>query len=65
MYGFLVRPRWIAFHLLVAGAIVLMVSLGFWQLRRLDERQAFNDTVAVRIDSARAKRNAAAASATM
>ncbi len=49
-YGFLLRPRWIAFHLLVAGAIVLMINLGFWQLRRLDERQAFNDEVASRID---------------
>ncbi len=44
------RPRWLAFHLLVVGAIVLMVNLGFWQLRRLDERQAFNDRVASRID---------------
>jgi cytochrome oxidase assembly protein ShyY1 len=49
-YGFLFRPRWIAFHLLVAGAIVLMINLGFWQLRRLDERQAFNHEVASRID---------------
>ena len=49
-YGFLLRPRWIAFHLLVAGAIVLMINLGFWQLRRLDERQAFNDEVASRVD---------------
>ena len=50
MYGFLVRPRWIAFHLLVVAVIVLMVSLGLWQLRRLDERQAFNDRVSERID---------------
>jgi surfeit locus 1 family protein len=51
-YGFLLRPRWIAFHLLVAGAIVLMINLGFWQLRRLDERQEFNEEVASRIDLA-------------
>jgi cytochrome oxidase assembly protein ShyY1 len=49
-YGFLLRPRWIGFHLLVIAAIVLMINLGFWQLRRLDERQAFNDEVASRID---------------
>jgi surfeit locus 1 family protein len=49
-YGFLLRPRWIGFHLLVVGAIVLMINLGFWQLRRLDERQAFNDEVASRIE---------------
>ncbi|MBA3287740.1 MAG: SURF1 family protein [Acidimicrobiia bacterium] len=44
-YRFVVTPWWIGFHLLVAGAVVLMVNLGFWQLRRLDERQAFNDQV--------------------
>ena len=51
MYRFLLRPRWIAFHLLVLGAFVLMVNLGFWQLRRLDERQTFNDRVNERIDA--------------
>jgi len=50
MYRFLLRPRWIAFHLLVVLGIVLMVNLGFWQLRRLDERQAFNATVEARYD---------------
>jgi cytochrome oxidase assembly protein ShyY1 len=49
-YGFLLRPRWIAFHLLVIAAIVAMINLGFWQLRRLDERREFNDQVATRID---------------
>ena len=50
MYRFLLRPRWLLFHLACIGAVVLMVSLGFWQLRRLDERQAFNATVEARID---------------
>lgn len=49
MYRFL-RPRWIAFHLLVVAVVVLMVNLGLWQLRRLDERHAFNDRVTERID---------------
>jgi surfeit locus 1 family protein len=44
------RPRWILFHLLVLGGVVLMVNLGFWQLQRLDERRDFNDTVSARID---------------
>ena len=52
MYRFLLRPRWIAFHLLVIAGVVLMVNLGFWQLRRLDERQTFNDRVDERIDAA-------------
>jgi cytochrome oxidase assembly protein ShyY1 len=52
MYRFLLRPKWIGFHLLVLGAMVAMVNLGFWQLRRLDERQAFNATVEARYDAA-------------
>ena len=50
MYRFLFSPRWIGFHLLVISGIVLMVNLGFWQLRRLDQRQAFNAQVTSRID---------------
>ncbi|HYN31272.1 MAG TPA: SURF1 family protein [Ilumatobacteraceae bacterium] len=47
---FLLGPKWIAFHLLVFGSIALMIWLAFWQLQRLDERQAFNATVTERID---------------
>jgi surfeit locus 1 family protein len=36
------RPRWIAVHLMVVALAVAFVSLGFWQLRRLDERRADN-----------------------
>ena len=48
--SFLVRPKWIAFHVLVFAAVALMIWLGFWQLRRLDERRQFNATVEARID---------------
>jgi cytochrome oxidase assembly protein ShyY1 len=51
MYRFLLRPKWIAFHLLVVAGIVAMIDLGFWQLRRLDERQAFNAVVEARYDA--------------
>lgn len=51
MYRFLLRPTWIAFHLVVVAAIVLMINLGFWQLRRLDERQAFNAVIEERYDA--------------
>lgn len=44
-YRFLARPKWIGFHLLVIVAIVGMVNLGLWQLRRLDERRSFNSTL--------------------
>ena len=48
--SFLLRPKWIAFHLLVFGSIALMIGLAFWQLDRLDQRRAFNDLVAEQID---------------
>ncbi len=44
--------KWIGFHLLVVGAIVAMINLGLWQLRRLDQRQAFNAVVEARYDAA-------------
>ena len=51
MYRFLLRPKWIGFHLLCLGAIVGMISLGLWQLRRLDEKQVFNDKVTANTDA--------------
>ncbi|HUF98812.1 MAG TPA: SURF1 family protein [Ilumatobacter sp.] len=50
MYGFLLRPKWIGFHLLVLAGIVTMVYLGFWQLDRLDQKQTFNARVEQRYD---------------
>ena len=38
-------PAWLLSHLFVATMVVVMVSLGFWQLRRLDERRDRNDEV--------------------
>jgi cytochrome oxidase assembly protein ShyY1 len=48
--AFLLQPKWIAFHLVVFGGIALMIWLGFWQLRRLEDRRDFNAVVAERID---------------
>ena len=45
MYRFLLRPKWIAFHLLCLAVMAGMISLALWQLRRLDERAGFNDRV--------------------
>jgi surfeit locus 1 family protein len=50
MYRFLLRPRWVGFHLLVVTGIVVMINLGFWQLRRLDERRDFNAVIEARYD---------------
>jgi surfeit locus 1 family protein len=36
------RPRWLVVHAVVLALAVLFVNLGFWQLRRLDERRADN-----------------------
>jgi cytochrome oxidase assembly protein ShyY1 len=45
-YRFALKPRWILSHLFVAAMVVAMVSAGFWQLRRLDEKRERNDQVA-------------------
>jgi surfeit locus 1 family protein len=50
MYRFALRPRWILSHLLVATLVALMVSAGFWQLRRLDERRDHNAAVEAAAD---------------
>lgn len=42
MYRFLLAPRWIVAHVLVAAVVCLFVGLGFWQLDRHDERRAHN-----------------------
>ena len=51
-YRFARSPRWVLSHLVVLGLVVLMVSLGFWQLRRLDERRQFNALVRQRTEEA-------------
>jgi cytochrome oxidase assembly protein ShyY1 len=52
MYRFLFRPKWIAFHLLCVGGILLMLWLAMWQLHRLDERKQFNADVLERSELA-------------
>lgn len=47
-YRFAVRPRWILSHLFVVALVVTMVNLGFWQLRRLHEKQQRNALVSAR-----------------
>lgn len=44
-FRFLFTPKWIAFHLLIAIVIITMINLALWQMRRLDERQEFNEQV--------------------
>ncbi len=44
-WRFALRPKWIIRHVLVDAHVVTMVLLGFWQLRRLDERRDQNALV--------------------
>jgi cytochrome oxidase assembly protein ShyY1 len=41
-YRFLLRPRWLALHVVALLLAVTMIGLGFWQLRRLDEKRDHN-----------------------
>jgi surfeit locus 1 family protein len=38
-WSFAVRPKWLVRHVAVVVLVVVMVLLGFWQLRRLDEKR--------------------------
>ncbi len=49
-YRFALKPRWILSHLLVLALVSAMLWAGFWQLRRLDEKQARNDRVRARAE---------------
>ena len=39
------RPRWLVVHVVVLGLVASFVSLGLWQLRRLDERRSENERI--------------------
>ena len=47
---FLLRPLWLLSHLFVVALVVAMVSLGFWQLRRLDEKRDRNELIESRME---------------
>ena len=51
VYRFLLRPRWIAFHLLCLVAVLGMISLSFWQWDRLAVRKDFNSDVRARAEA--------------
>lgn len=48
MYRFLLRPKWIAFHVLVVAGIVSMLLLANWQLTKYNARNDFVDLVNAR-----------------
>lgn len=48
MLRVLLSPKMIALHLFTIVLVVVMILLGFWQLRRHEERVTFNDAVRAR-----------------
>ena len=48
---FWLRPKWVVGHLLCLALVVLFVNLGFWQLRRLDEKRERNARIEARRDA--------------
>lgn len=46
------RPRWLLSHLLVVVLVVVMINLGFWQLRRLDQKRDLNALIEGRQEAA-------------
>ncbi len=43
-------PRWLAAHVIVVIVVGAFIRLGIWQLDRLEERRAQNETVAARME---------------
>jgi surfeit locus 1 family protein len=41
----LISGRWLLKHLLVVVVLIAMINLGFWQLRRLEQRRALNRNI--------------------
>jgi cytochrome oxidase assembly protein ShyY1 len=50
MYKFLLRPKWIAIHLLLLALVAPMVGFANWQWNRHIERKAFNETLIERFE---------------
>ncbi|MBN1218256.1 MAG: SURF1 family protein [Anaerolineae bacterium] len=41
----LLAGKWLIRHLLVLAAIIVLINLGLWQLRRLEQRRALNEAI--------------------
>ncbi len=47
----LLTPRWLFGHLLALALVALFINFGFWQLRRLAQRDAYNALLETRLDA--------------
>lgn len=52
MYRFLLTPKWIVSHVLVAALLASMLAAMFWQISRMNEREAVNAVIAERAEGA-------------
>jgi surfeit locus 1 family protein len=48
---FWLRPKWLVGHVLCASLVLLFLNFGFWQLRRLDDRQDHRREVRAKIEA--------------
>lgn len=51
-FSFTRKPKWLAGHVIVVVAVIVFVGMGFWQLRRLGDRQDFNSLLMNRATNA-------------
>ena len=51
VYKFLLRPKWIALHVLIVALVTIMLMLANWQLDRHQQRVAFNKILIERVDA--------------
>lgn len=49
--GWLFSTRWVLSHLFVLAMVVTMINLGFWQIRRLEERQDRNSEISAIVEA--------------
>ncbi|MGI8875759.1 MAG: SURF1 family cytochrome oxidase biogenesis protein [Egibacteraceae bacterium] len=49
--AFLRSPRWVIGHVVALVAVIAFANLGVWQLRRLDERRAYNALLTERLSA--------------
>lgn len=48
----LMTKRWVIKHLLVVLVLIVLINLGFWQLRRLDEKRTLNRNITAVLNQA-------------
>lgn len=50
-YRFALKPKWILGHIIVLAMIIGFVNAGLWQIRRMHERQNYNDEIVKNMDA--------------